>query len=45
MNHEDCGAPSGRVRILMGSLSAPRFSGDVFEPYGVTLTAVSAAPR
>jgi hypothetical protein len=26
MNHEDCGAPSGRVRILMGSLSAPRLA-------------------
>ncbi len=28
--NEDCGAPSGRDPIVVGNLSAPRFSGDLF---------------
>jgi hypothetical protein len=30
--HEDCRAPSGRDPFLLGSLSAPRFSGDILGP-------------
>ncbi len=42
---KDCGAPSGRIRLLVGSLSAPRLCGDILMPMPRRLTSASAAPR